>query len=182
MPKSAVQPTAVSPESLFEIPHKHGDDYARWLVECTADRLIGHGGFAENEREDLQQELLLRLLESWPAFDPRKSQPLTFVAIVIRNAASKLVRQRRMECQHIRFVPESPDVDVPSHVPAVDLQCDVATVLERLPPELQELAGRLMTESVTEVARSDGVPLSVIKRQVRQLHDAFAAADVTLEL
>lgn len=182
MPKSAVQPTTVSQDSLFEIPHKHGGDYARWLVELTADRLIGHGEFAENEREDLQQELLLRLLESWPAFDPRKSRPLTFVAIVTRNAASKLVRQRRMERQHIRFVPESPDVEVPSHVPTVDRRCDVATVLARLPPELQELAGRLMSESVTEVARSDGVPLSDIKRQVRQLREAFAAADVTLEL
>jgi DNA-directed RNA polymerase specialized sigma24 family protein len=182
MPKSAVQRTAVSSEVLFEIPHKHGHDYACWLVERTADRLIGRGEFAEHEREDLQQDLLLKLLESWPAFDPRKSQPLTFVALVTRNAVSKLVRRRRLERQHVRFVPEPPDVEVPSHVPAVDLQCDVAAVLERLPPELRELAGRLMTDSVKEVARSDGVPLSVIKRQVQQLHDAFAAADVTLEL
>lgn len=182
MPKSAIRPTAVSPKSLFEIPHKHGSDYARWLVERSADRLIRRGEFLESDRDDLSQELILKLLESWPQFDPQKAKATTFVATVVCNAVSNLIRRERLEAEHIRLMPNAPDTEVESCEPVVDRQLDVATVLERLPPDLQKLAGRLMTASVKEVARSDGVPLSDIKRQVQQLHDAFAAADVTLEL
>lgn len=59
----------------FQQPHEHGDDYATWLIQQKADQLIGRYGFTKSDREDIEQELTLALLERWDQYDPVRGNP-----------------------------------------------------------------------------------------------------------
>jgi len=47
----------------FSQPHHSGDDYTTWLIKFKASKLVGNCGFTISDREDLEQELALTLLQ-----------------------------------------------------------------------------------------------------------------------
>lgn len=167
---------------LFEIPHARGDDYAGWLARHTAVELVKTRDFTLSDRDDIEQDLIVRLLETWPKFDRARGSAKTFVATVVRNTVSNLIRHKRREQQTFAARTTAPEGEVPSHEHDIDLECDLATVLARLPPEDRKLAERLMVSSVRDIADEDDVPVATVRNRVQRLREAFEAAGLSLEL
>ena len=174
----------------FSVPHKHGEDYASWLIQQKADELVGHFGITEDDREDIEQELALDLIRRWPKFDPQRSKPRTFIARVIRNKVSTLIRHRMSEQQQFEQVGYSIDATVEEEVTTcfrtgqphrtdqeyVALREDVRAVLARLPPELREVCERLKRASIPRVAKELGIPVTTLRYRLKKLRDVFEEA------
>jgi len=70
-------------------------EYVRWLVSRKSKQLVGKAGLTKSDREDIEQELTLHLLERWDHYDPSRGSERTFVARVIDNEVARLLRDRR---------------------------------------------------------------------------------------
>ncbi len=176
----AAEPPPLRP-GLFEIPHARGDDYTSWLAHRTAAELAESPEFNLSDRDDIEQDLIVRLLESWPQFDPAKGSATTFISMVVRNTVSNLIRRRQLELRTFVDSDALPVAAEPSHEHDVDLECDVAAVLARLPPEDRELAERLVDSSIRQIAAEDDVSVASVRKRVAHLREVFAAAGLSLE-
>ena len=67
------------------------------LIRNKAGRMRRRGGYSRSDQEDLQQELLLRLLEAWPRFDPRQGEEGAFAYAVINRAVAFVLRGRQRQ-------------------------------------------------------------------------------------
>src|SRR5689334_8993009 len=70
----------------------------RYAVDCIESRvryLIGKYGLTTDDRADLVQQLFLEYLERIGDDDPARSTYKTFVACLIRNRVTSLIRGRR---------------------------------------------------------------------------------------
>jgi RNA polymerase sigma factor (sigma-70 family) len=166
---------------LFEIPHARGGDYASWIARRAAAELAESHEFNLSDRDDIEQELIVRLLESWPQFDPGKGSATTFLSTVVRNTVSNLIRRRQLELRTFVDSNALPVVDEPSHEDGVDRECDVAAVLSRLSPEDRDLAERLMTTSIRRIAAEDDVSVASVRKRVERLRAVFESAGLSLD-
>jgi len=71
------------------------DRFARGIIRRKVRLLIGRGGFTRQDRDDLEQQLVLRLLQSLDLFDPELAGPNVFIATVIERAVALILRERR---------------------------------------------------------------------------------------
>jgi RNA polymerase sigma-70 factor (ECF subfamily) len=165
------------------------NEYAAQLIKNKARQLVGHVGFTESDREDLEQEMMLDLLVRLPKFDPSKAASTTFVAMVVDRKISKIIRHRTQEKRDYRRIVSScndpiedrdgttiereqtiskDEIDLQTGKHArpeaerIDMRLDVSFAISELPPELQALARRLMDQSIAEAARELGVPRSTL--------------------
>jgi RNA polymerase sigma-70 factor (ECF subfamily) len=178
------------------------DQIASDLIRRKARKLVGRAGFTSQDREDLQQEFLVRVLPQLRAFDPRRGPVHAFVSTVIDNCAADLLRERlaqkrdyrRLRPLHKARAPDEEAADQRAAEPGQDahdarlgrsprspeekaqLASDVAEVLARLSPKDQDLARRLKQDSVSQVARDLGRSRSGVYANVRRLRQIFARA------
>lgn len=81
--------------------------YIAQTVHHHARRLIGRYGIVEDDREDLEQDLLLDLLCRLPHYDPAKSDRRTFVARLTVNCIRTIIEKRRAAKRGGRFTHRS---------------------------------------------------------------------------
>jgi len=178
------------------------DSFAWVVIRRKARQLVGRTGFTAQDREDIEQDLALRLLESLRSYDPAQGHRNAFVTAVVDRAAAKILRDRRTKKRnggHVRSLDtllraldwDKDEYDDVAHsfeesalvdrLPCgaeerIDLREDLAAVLARLPAELRDLAERLKTQSLSEAARELGVPRTTLQRRVAQLRQHFEEA------
>lgn len=178
-------------DSPFGIKHKCGDCYATWYAQRKAAELAGKYGFAEDEDEDLAQDLTLHLLCQWPQYDSSKGKPTTFIQNVIDTEVCKRIRDqcdpKRDFRRHrslsdvsdaaeyglldgVRGQPEVSDHDL------VDLQSDLTDITARLPDELRQIAELLKTRCPHAVARELSIPESTVRYRIARLREHFEQA------
>lgn len=182
-------------QKQYEIT-KHAED----TIRHTARRLVGVAGFTENDTKDIEQELSLDLLQRLPKFDLSKSSPNTFAARIIRNKATKLIRDRVREKRDYRreyYSLNDPIEDADgeaidraysmdyaeakirrgnrrrSHQERIQLRLDVSLIISQLPDSLQQIAQLLRTKTVTEAAKTLGMPRSTLCDQISRLRIIF---------
>lgn len=162
------------------------------LIRRKVRRLVRCTGFSAADREDLQQELLVKVWEASDKFDPQRSHPNAYVATVVERAAATLARDQKAvkrgnHVAHCRLgVPSFGEhehelvaedlASAPSQEADSDLASDVAEVLSHLPEELREVAERLGGGSKRAIARSLGISRRVLDRRIDALRDYFIAA------
>ena len=73
------------------------DPRIRRQIRITAAQIVGKVGFTKQDREDLEQELLVYLISRLDSFDARRSSPLTFVTRLLSAAASNIITARCCE-------------------------------------------------------------------------------------
>jgi RNA polymerase sigma-70 factor (ECF subfamily) len=159
--------------------------YAKEVIRHKAKQLIGKYGFTRDDYEDLQQEMTLDLLRRLGKYDPEKSALTTFVAQVVDRRISTLIRHRKQEKRDYRRqacslnapVENGPgealgmdeilsqddfDRQVGRHADRrsdrLDLSLDFSRAMAELPDDLRQLAVRLQTQTMAEIARELGVP------------------------
>ncbi|GIW90020.1 MAG: hypothetical protein KatS3mg109_0452 [Pirellulaceae bacterium] len=168
------------------------DRFARGIIRRKVNQLIGRAGFTSQDCEDLEQELIVRLLQSLPLFDPAQSHRNVFVTTVVERAAAMILRERRAKKRGNGVVlsldqEEAGDATEPadphrSHVEQVDLATDLAEVLDKLPEDLRNLAEQLKYRSLSQVARDMAVARSTLQRQVQRLRQYFEKTDLRIFL
>jgi RNA polymerase sigma-70 factor (ECF subfamily) len=169
------------------------DCFAQGIIRRKARLLVGRAGFTEQDRQDLEQELVLRLLQSLDLFDPEQGHSNVFATTVIERAVGTILRKRRAKKRDARVrsldrgqskddkSPEPVDPR-PSGQEAFDLASDLADVLARLPDDLRALAERLKSSSLSRVAEDLGVPRTSLQRRVQRLRQCFEDAGLRIYL
>ena len=172
------------------------------IVRKKVRQIIGCAGFKKQDRDDLEQELIARLLQSLKSFDPDVAHRKSFVTAVVERAVATILRDaqaekrdpRRIGSLHV-LVEVSDDGptelaemvgdreynarrcrDPRSAEDLSQLTSDLAGVLAALPTELRDLAERLKSHSIAEIARDLGVPRTTLNDTVRRLRQRFEQA------
>jgi RNA polymerase sigma-70 factor (ECF subfamily) len=166
------------------------DRFARGIIRRKIRLLIGRAGFTKEDREDLEQELVLRLLQSLDLFDRQQAHANVFITTVIERAVAMILRERRAKKRNSGVIhsldqiedgcPIEPADPRPNAEEAYELAYDLADVLADLPEELRNLAERLKAHSVSRVARDFAVPRSTLQRKVRRLRQIFVDAGLQI--
>src|SRR5262245_3078529 len=189
------------PRGRGRLPVVHDDArgqlcrFAQDLIRRKAKQLARRPGFTGQDREDLQQELALRLWVRMPAFDARRGHLHVFVTTVVEREAADLVRERRAgkrdprrarplgtprdagdRSQVVQPAPASGRRPPRDDHDRAQLAYDIALVLAELPPELRDLAERLQWQTVAQAARDTGVPRTTLNDRARRLRRVFERA------
>lgn len=179
-----------APLSPFSVSHKGGEDYATWYIKQKTDELVGHFGITEDDREDIEQDLALDLIERWQKFDGERSKPQTFITRVVKHKVSKIIRHRMTEQRRFDQVSGSIDRAAEEEVTTCfrtsqprridqeyfELADDVDSVLQRVPAEMREVCERLKTDSIPAVADQMGIPVTTLRYRLSKLREVFEAA------
>ncbi len=137
------------------------DPYVQNLIRYKAKRLATGHAFSRFDREDIVQELHLRLAQAMPRHNPRRGAVHTFAHRVVHNAAATLVESARAQRRDRRRVHDGLDLDLlPSRNPTpeqIDLRLDLPQVIARLPALDQRVAHALSEVDQAKAARYLGL-------------------------
>lgn len=167
-------------------------EYVDEIIRYKARQLTQKLGFSPSDQEDIEHELLITVLERWPAFDSTRASARTFMARVVASKAASLVRVSQAAKRGVRQS-TSPNGDATngacefdeeqararrgihsrSEVDAVSLRLDVAGVVADLPNDLRRLCEHLLRESVSEAARSSGQHRTTLYRAISDVRKRF---------
>lgn len=180
------------------------DEFVTRLVRRKARQLVGRAGFSASDVDDIEQELVLKLLRHRSAFNPAHSHWYAFVTTVIERHVATILRDKRMEKRDstrltsLQTIVHDP-INGPSQLAATvgqreldnrlglqtrpewdsqELTLDTASLLADLPPALREICERLKRVSISAVAREMGVPRTTLCYQLRRLRIRFERADL----
>ena len=172
------------------------------IIKKKVRQIIGRAGYTAQDQQDLEQELLARLLHSLKSFDPNQAHRKCFVTAVVERDVASILRDKQAEKRdHRRIDSLQVLIEVPDDGPTelagtigereynarrgrhprseddlAQLTSDLAEVVASLPHELRDLAERLKTRSIKAVARETGVPRTTIQDRVRRLRKRFEQA------
>lgn len=178
------------------------DAYAADLIRHKARQLVGKAGLTENDRQDLEQELMIDLLSRMKHFNPAKGKKTTFMTRIVERRISNILEARFAQCRDWRKCTASLNDPIPGgdddsteHIEQVssdgqmghqgretieqrqnDICFDVDRVIATLPEDLQELCEKLQSSNMAEIAREMGVPRSTLYGKLTKLRDAFREA------
>ncbi len=170
------------------------DKFTKGIIRRKTRQLVGRAGFTSQDREYLEQELILRLLQGLHLFDTEQAHRNVFVTTVIERAVAMILRERLAKkrdggtVQSLDQARENAgDSTEPvdprrSHEEQIDLATDLAEALANLPDDLRDLAERLKHQSLSQAARDLGVPRSTLQRQVQRLRRCFEDAGLRIYL
>ena len=164
------------------------DPVAYQIIRSKARQLVAVCAVPASERDDLEQELALKLVRSRTAFDPQRGAWHAFVKTVVeRHAVTLQEHQRAAKRDPGRrsllrgTAADLGDDDlhrrqrrvVRTDEELADLRHDVGHVLAGAPAHLRDLAARLMHDPLAQVARDLKVDRTTLYALVRQLRRRF---------
>ncbi len=129
--------------------------------------------------EDLEQEILRRLVQRWHRYDPNRGTELAFAQVVVTSVALMLLREARAQKRGLRVTtftdlggePRGPSVRIPYN--HADARSDIAMLMDLLEddPDLREICILLSRDGPTQVARQTGRSRSVVYRCLQRVRD-----------
>ena len=172
------------------------------IIKKKVRQIIGRAGYTRQDQEDLEQELLTRLLQSLKSFDPKQAHRKCFVTAVVERDVANILRDAKAEKRdHRRIGSLHVMIEVTDDGPTelagtigerehnarrcrhprseddlAQLATDLADVVAAIPDELRDLAERLKTQSIAAIAREVGVPRTTLNDSVRHLRQRFEQA------
>jgi RNA polymerase sigma-70 factor (ECF subfamily) len=187
---------------VYDDSNEQVNRFARGIIRRKIKQIIGRAGFKTQDGEDLEQELILRLLQRWPFFNPNVAHRNVFTTTVIERFVATILRDKQAEKRdHRRVTSLNVTVNIGEDETAeladtisqreldaqrgrslrrdeelAQLRQDLAEIIAKLPEKLKALAERLKTETVSEIARDMGVPRTTLDGWVRWLRQRFENA------
>jgi len=179
------------------------DEYAVQIIKFKAKQLVGRVGLTDSDREDLEQEMILDLLQRLPKYNPDRAQRNTFIARVVEHKIATIIEARKAGLRDYRLcncslnerledgeggsVERMETIDQEDYLRLTaglsrstaelrDLSIDVRQAIEKLPPELRELCRRLGVDTITELSRDTGVPRGTIYESLKKLRAILEVA------
>lgn len=144
------------------------DEAVADLIRWKARSLVGRAGLTTQDREDLEQELILRVLAPLAGYDPARGPRLAYARTLIDRYASNLLRARRAAKRASGPLVPLPD-DLPAPDVSADAALDVSAALARAPEHSRAAARQVMLDSPTAAARILGVSRATVYARVRDL-------------
>lgn len=157
------------------------DPYAENLARLKAWQLIRRPEFTRSDREDIEQEILLDVLERLPDYDPKRASRRTFISRIIDHKVASLLEfrsaarrdPRRVECAlNTPVAGDDGQAELgsliegtnprPAHVS--DLAMDLDELLRTLPSKLRAVCELLPRSTVKEIAAEFGVSRRTVHR------------------
>jgi RNA polymerase sigma factor (sigma-70 family) len=159
------------------------------LIRRKARQLCRRRGFTPGDRQDIEQELVLRVLQRLSKYDPARTRPESFVACIVEREAVSILRGRRAEkrspdreeCSLNDAVRDGDGRTVDRHqtTPEAtttwqrlhDLGRDVADLRERLPSDVHRLILDALArgETLNAIIADLGIPRRTAERRFAQL-------------
>jgi RNA polymerase sigma-70 factor (ECF subfamily) len=175
------------------------DRFTRGIVRRKINQLIGRAGFTRQDGDDLQQDLFLRVLQSLALFNSNQGHRNKFITAVVERHVANILRNKQAEKRDHRRISslnvmvsigEDEATELAETIgqreldarrgrhPRTDeelaqLAQDMTEMIATLPDELRELAERMKTQSVAEIARDMGIPRTTLHESVRRMRQRF---------
>ncbi len=150
---------------------------------------------ATHDREDFEQDLALELLKRLPRFDSRLLSREAFDRMIVRRATANILRHHqaaRRDDRAVLALAARPDWAAETGWGTEFMRDrsllaqDLHDLQAKLPPDLHALAERLKFQSLSEAARSLGLPRSTLyerfqalKRWLKALDDSLSPSSAT---
>ncbi len=160
----------VSPIDADEVLSPNG--FATRCIRYRVDMLVYRHVIPTSDRDDICQEVALRLFQILDRHDPDRSQASTYIVNMVRYILGNILRhlktfKRRAERETTALgslPPPNPETgvsvaetmtpydsifgrgEVPDDLRVVDLRADIATVVEKLAPELQAYCAAVLED------------------------------------
>jgi len=206
MPQTTTSSTFPAEATLdgqkVDIEHELTKGFAARLIAKKAKQLVRQFGFKKSDREDLMQEMRLRVWKGFQKFDATKAHWNAFVTTIIERQVATIIeatcRLKRNEGEY----PDSLDVllaqcqeddaeesddgltpreterftgrDLETDQKLSVLKLDVDDVIASLPDDLRELCEHLKFYDITETAEQMGVPRTTVHSRLARLKEVFA--------
>jgi DNA-directed RNA polymerase specialized sigma24 family protein len=141
------------------------------IVRRKACRMVGRAGLLPQDREDIEQELVLHILKQLKQYNPARGTWPAFVQCLVERFGKNLIRSlhaaKRKGGPLAPLSEEGPSV--PERPPVAPEQFDLAEALMQLPEDLRAVAELLTTETVADTARALGISRATVHARVREL-------------
>ncbi len=176
------------------------DRFIRSIIQRKIRQIIDTSSFANHDREDLEQEIYIRVAKSVEQFDEKVGHLYPFICTIVQRHLANLVRNRgRSKRGPSRIGSLSLMVTLPdggstelsqligeddrnrrlgresrlSEQDLMDLQIDLAEEIAKLPEQWRHLLERRQTQSMSEIARDLGVPRTTLNDWMRHIRSRF---------
>ncbi|MBX3433291.1 MAG: sigma-70 family RNA polymerase sigma factor [Pirellulales bacterium] len=176
------------------------DGFTQGYVRKKARQIAGRYGFRRSDRDDIEQELYLKLSKHLDGADPGDPKWRAFVAVTVDRRIASLIRDgvaekrdhRRTGSLHVVIGShEGEPVTIADTVTVhnasaqradrhrtesdyVEVQVDVTESIATLSEAtLRELCERLKHDSVSKVARDMGIPRTTLNSWITKLRSRF---------
>lgn len=179
--------------------HTGISEYTQTLISVKANQLVGHYGFTADNREDIEQDLLVAVLEAAPSWNARRGSRNTYDNRIVNRKVATIIRHRKRERRDYRRTGVSLDEVITdengspltrgdvlsddadcrsasgrSAADLIDLAADLRTALERLDPELQHLYRLVITHTKAAIAKELGVSKPTVLKRCKAIRDHFS--------
>ncbi len=180
--------------------------FAIALIRRKTRYLVRHSLFEWENRKDIEQDLVLRLLERRANYDPTQTPWRLFVTTVVSQGVRDMLRYRKRKKRYAENPPvslselvdigEEEETELQQLVTSAD-QCrrlslepkvaqdqweereDLDHLIQtQLTPDEQELCRLLMRHTLSAVARLRNVPRSTLRGQLVQVREKLAGAQI----
>ncbi|MCA9259623.1 MAG: sigma-70 family RNA polymerase sigma factor [Planctomycetales bacterium] len=178
------------------------DRFTRGIIRRKVNQLIGRAGFTQQDREDLEQDLFVRVLQSLPKFNPDQAHRNKFITTVVERYVANILRNKQAEKRDhrrisslnvmIEITEEGPtelaqtignrelDARLGRHRRAEEeltqLAFDLADVMSTLPESWRKLLELRKSRTMQEVADEMGVPRTTLNDWMRRIRQRFEKA------
>lgn len=186
------------------------DPYAARIVRSTSQRLIGKYGLREDDRDDIEQILIVAVLRNLPLYDESRGPREAFISRIVRNRTRNIIAGQKATCRDYRSRVGSLQDPIPSchdgdeiewgetfdageylrltrgqrgEAEQIDLRIDLGQVLSELPPDLKALCTSLIQGlNDTEAARQLGISRTTFYERRKRLKQRFMEAGLSIYL
>lgn len=176
--------------------------FARGIVRRKVKQLTRRPEFSDQDREDLEQDLFVRVVQSLQRYDSQQGHINVFVTTVVERYVANLIRDRKVAKRTslgiaslnvmvdindegpTEFAQTIGDRELDSRLgrerlpqPEVDqLAIDLAEVIATLPEPWRRLLELRKTLSMPEAAREMGIPRTTLNDWMARIREHFEAA------
>ena len=148
----------------------------RNLAVRKANAFVRRCGFAIDEREDVESQLVLTFITRWPKFDGERASVRTFASRLMDKELTSILRYRLARSRQPRELPV-PDTG-PTSALIHQFRVDLERAMAPLPEVVRETASALFWFSAVDAARIVGCSRQMISRRKHQIREALLAAGI----
>jgi RNA polymerase sigma-70 factor (ECF subfamily) len=175
------------------------DRFTRCIIRRKVKQLFGRAGFTQQDREDLEQELFVRVLQSLPRFNPEVAHRNKFITTVVERYVANILRNKQAEKRDhrrisslnvmVKITEEGPtelaqnigdrelDARIGRHrrteEELAQLTLDLAEAMSTLPDAWRMLLELRKSRTMQEVADEMGVPRTTLNDWMRRIRQRF---------
>jgi RNA polymerase sigma factor (sigma-70 family) len=171
------------------------DSYAAFFISIKAKTMIRTGLFTPDDREDIEQELMMAYLKDEGNFKGDRAEKETFTRMVINHRSIQMIREITADKRKVRLKEISLDqpvfddeetlfIDQLDDTGALwgekpfesfaDLsiqRIDILKIRDSLPADLQQTFDLVMEHSISEAAEILKIPRTTFSSRVKKLKE-----------